>query len=233
MRRVGLVCLFVGACSSAEATNDQPVTTQIPAHPAPHPGEAPPPVDAPQPSLILDDPPCGYRLNEQQYNGPRSDSPPGFPTTVADRIAAHGWNVETRPAGYIVRMAQAQRGLIPLLLDAQAVEEWVAADRLSECPHATVAPGSLSTSAVEDTETSELLTVSNIAVEPEESLAWTITEAAEDCSEPRDHHHRRTSAVDAEPSSFAVTRKPASSARPATVCIITVNPSTTSIVALF
>ena len=62
-------------------------------------------------------PPTGaalrYMLDEKQYDGPRSDSPAGFPTTVADRIAAHGWNVDDRPAGYIVRLAQRGAGLIP------------------------------------------------------------------------------------------------------------------------
>ena len=158
----------------------------IPAHPAPHPGESPPPLQTPTEAQILEDPPCGYMLNEAQYNGPRSDSPAGFPTTVSDRIAAHGWKVDTRPAGYIVRLAQKERGLIPLLLDAQAAEEWVDGLRLYECPHAAASPGSLAASAVEETETSELLTVSNLASEPEESLEWTITEAAEDCSEPSD-----------------------------------------------
>ncbi len=89
----------------------------IPPHPAPHPGESPPPEQNPGPELILENPPCGYLLTDAQYNGVRDDSPPGFPTTVAQRVGAHGWAVDTRPAGYIVRLAQAQRGLIPLLLD--------------------------------------------------------------------------------------------------------------------
>lgn len=158
----------------------------IPSHETPHPGEAPPPADQPQPTSILEDPPCGYMLNESQYNGPRSDSPAAFRTTLAQRIDAHGWKVDTRPAGYIVRMAQAQRGLIPLLLDGQAVEEWTSGQRLYDCPHATAAPESISVNAEEDAETSEVVTVSNVAVEPEESLEWTIAEAAENCDERSD-----------------------------------------------
>ncbi len=158
----------------------------IPAHPAPHPGESPPPLQTPTAAQILEDPPCGSLLNDAQYNGPRTDSPAGFPTTVAQRIAAHGWKVDDRPAGYIVRMAQKERGLIPLLLDAQAAEEWVDGQRLFECPHAAAAPDAISVNAEEETEVTELVTVSNIASEPEESLEWTITEAASDCSEPSD-----------------------------------------------
>ena len=156
----------------------------IPPHPAPHPGESPPPEQNPGPELILENPPCGYLLTDAQYNGVRDDSPPGFPTTVAQRVGAHGWAVDTRPAGYIVRLAQAQRGLIPLLLDAQAVEEWVDGQRLFECPHAAVSPASLSVGAVEGTQTTRTLTVSNLAVEPNQNLNWTITEAQADCSSP-------------------------------------------------
>jgi hypothetical protein len=97
----------------------------IPPFPAPHPGESPPPVDAPPPSLILDNPPCAYKLTEAQYNGARTDG-----ATVAQRLDAHGWKVVKVADGYVVPMAQPERGLIPLLLDAQAVEELVGAERL-------------------------------------------------------------------------------------------------------
>jgi hypothetical protein len=102
----------------------------IPAFPAPHPGESPPPVDAPAPDLILDQPPCAYKLTEQQFNGPRTDGPGGIGTTVAQRLAVHGWKVVKVADGYVVPMAQPERGLIPLLLDGQAVEELVGAERL-------------------------------------------------------------------------------------------------------
>ena len=161
----------------------------IPAFPAPHPGQAPPPDENPSASEILEDPPCGYLLTEEQYNGPLSDQnnlPEAIRTTAAQRLAAHGWAVEERPAGYLVRMSQPQRGLIPLLLDGQAAEPLLDAERLMECPHAQVDPDSISTTAVEDTQTTVELTVSNIAVEPDEDLDWTITEAASDCSDPSD-----------------------------------------------
>ena len=98
--------------------------------PAPHPGEAPPNPEVPGPEQILDAPVCGYLLTEEQYHGVREDSPPGFATTVADRIEAHGWRVEERARGYMVPLTQEQRGLIPLLLDGEAAEPWVSAQRL-------------------------------------------------------------------------------------------------------
>jgi Zinc carboxypeptidase len=109
----------------------------IPAFPAPHPGESPPPIDAPAPSLILDNAPCAYRLTEEQYNGARTDGPEGMRTTVAQRLEAHGWKVVKMTDGYVVPMTQPERGLVPLLLDAQAVEELVGAERLFPTP----APG--------------------------------------------------------------------------------------------
>src|SRR5918994_273547 len=102
----------------------------VPAFPPPHPGESPPPPEVPTPDQILEDPPCGYLLTEEQYNGPRTDGPAGLTTTVAERIEAHGWRVETRPGGYMVPLTQPERGLIPLLLDGQAAEPLVAAERL-------------------------------------------------------------------------------------------------------
>jgi hypothetical protein len=102
----------------------------IPAFPAPHPGESPPPADPPADSAILNDPPCAYKLSEEQYTGPRTDGPPGMVTTAAQRIRAHGWKVVPVADGYVIPLAQPERGLIPLLLDAQAVEELVGAERL-------------------------------------------------------------------------------------------------------
>jgi hypothetical protein len=106
----------------------------IPAFPAPHPGESPPPVDAPAAPLILDNPPCAYKLTAEQFNGARTDGPEGMRTTVAQRLDAHGWKVVTVADGFVVPMAQPERGLIPLLLDAQAVEELVGAERLFPVP---------------------------------------------------------------------------------------------------
>lgn len=102
----------------------------IEAYPSPHPGEAPPPLDAPREDLILDDAPCAYKLTEEQYHGERTDGPAGQRTTVAQRLAAHGWKVVKVADGYVVPLAQPERGLIPLLLDGQGVEELVAGERL-------------------------------------------------------------------------------------------------------
>jgi hypothetical protein len=96
----------------------------IPAYPAPHPGESPPPEEPPD--QVLDPPPCGYRLNREQYLGLRTDGRP-----VAERLAAHGIRVRRQGRDrWFVPMAQNQRGLIPPLLDAEAAEEMVAAERV-------------------------------------------------------------------------------------------------------
>jgi hypothetical protein len=97
----------------------------IPAFPAPHPGESPPPDEEPTPAQILDPPPCEYVLDELQYSGPRPDGRP-----IGERLAAHGIEVRRRSGEYHVTMRQPQRGLIPLLLDGQAVEPMVAAERV-------------------------------------------------------------------------------------------------------
>jgi Zinc carboxypeptidase len=98
----------------------------IPAFPAPHPGESPPPDE--DPTGILDPPPCGYVLSEQQYEGPQPDGRP-----VGERLVAHGLTVAHRIGrnDYWVPMDQPQRGLIPLLLDGQAAEPMVAAERVA------------------------------------------------------------------------------------------------------
>jgi Zinc carboxypeptidase len=88
-----------------------------------------PDVDAPEPDMILDDPPCGYYLTEQQYSGAQPDG------TVKLRLQLHGINVVPAPVagrgpGYLVPMAQPLRGLIPLLLDGQAAEPMVNGARL-------------------------------------------------------------------------------------------------------
>ena len=99
----------------------------IPAYPAPHPGEAPPPDEEPTPEQILDPPPCGYMLDEAQYHGPGIDG-----ELVAPRLEAHGITVlRAKRRRYYVPMHQAQRGLIPLLLDGQAAEPMIAATRVA------------------------------------------------------------------------------------------------------
>jgi len=91
-----------------------------------------PDVDAPTPELTLEDPPCGYFVTDQQFSGPRPEG------TVERRLRLHGIGVERAPGyiaggnGYLVRMNQPLRGLIPTLLDGQAVEPMVAGTRLQE-----------------------------------------------------------------------------------------------------
>ncbi|MFY1702562.1 M14 family zinc carboxypeptidase [Micromonospora sp. WMMA1923] len=103
----------------------------IEAYPAPHPGENPPPLDAPTPERILEQAPCAYRLTEEQYLGARTDGPEGGRTTVAQRLAAHGWQVVKVGDEYLVPLTQPERGLVPLLLDGQAVEGLVAGERVN------------------------------------------------------------------------------------------------------
>jgi hypothetical protein len=135
------------------------------------------------PERTLDPPPCGYYLTPEQFSG---DRPEG---TVEQRLGIHGIAQQTRPAGHIVRLfGQSQRGLIPTLLDPAAVdpEPILEATRLSECPHVTASPRSLTPATPEDTDTTETLTIGNVAVEADEPLNWTITEAASDCASPSD-----------------------------------------------
>jgi hypothetical protein len=107
----------------------------IPDFPEPHPGQDPPPEENPTPDQILEDPPCGYLVSRDQYNEPRTDGA----TTVGERIEAHGWSVRLRQEpgqrGYLVPMAQPERGLIPLLLDGQAAEPLVGAERMYPPPN--------------------------------------------------------------------------------------------------
>jgi Zinc carboxypeptidase len=141
-----------------------------------------PDVDAVTADHIIDPPPCGYFLTEEQYSGPRAEG------TVGLRLGIHGIAQETRPAGHIVRMAQALRGLIPTILDPADVspEPIVAALRLFECPHVVAAPRSFAGSLPEGGENTRTLRIRNVAPEADEPLTWTITEAVSDCSSPSD-----------------------------------------------
>ncbi|MGH3100775.1 MAG: M14 family metallopeptidase, partial [Thermoleophilia bacterium] len=96
----------------------------VPAFPAPHPGEAPPPDEPPE--GILDPPPCGYLLTDEQYRSQQDNSRP-----AGDRLDAHGIKVlRIRRERYLVPMGQPLRGLIPLLLDGEAAEPMVAGTRI-------------------------------------------------------------------------------------------------------
>ena len=57
---------------------------------------------------------------------------------MGERIEAHGWSVKRRQdpghRGFLVPLAQPERGLIPLLLDGQAAEPWIGAERMYPPP---------------------------------------------------------------------------------------------------
>jgi hypothetical protein len=97
-----------------------------------------PDVDAPDSDDILEEPPCGYFLTEQQYRTVLDDDPDvpvELRTSVAQRLAAHGFEVQRVPdrgfgPGFLVPMTQPLRGLVPLLLDGQAAEPMVDGVRL-------------------------------------------------------------------------------------------------------
>ena len=97
----------------------------VPAFPEPHPGEDPPPAEPPE--GILDPPPCGYLITDEQYGSQQDNSRP-----AGDRLAAHGIKVQQRgPSGWFVPMKQELRGLVPLLLDGEAAEPMVAGQRVA------------------------------------------------------------------------------------------------------
>lgn len=73
-----------------------------------------------------------------------------------------------------------------MLLDGQAAEPWTDADRLGECPIVSVDTESIDVAVVEDEQTTETVTISNIVTDPVEILDWTITEAVADCADPSD-----------------------------------------------
>ncbi len=89
-----------------------------------------PDVDAVTSDHVLDPPPCGYFLTPEQYAGANPDG------TVQERLALHGIAVEKWPNGYLVRLAQRQRGLIAPILDGASVDPspMVAGTRLYDCP---------------------------------------------------------------------------------------------------
>jgi hypothetical protein len=109
----------------------------VPAFPAPHPGDTPPPGATPGADQMVSPPPCGYFLTDAQYSAKLTDSgklPEALWTSVGDRLAAHGVTVEKRAGGWFVPLAQPLRGLINILLDGQTPPApIVAAERRMSC----------------------------------------------------------------------------------------------------
>ncbi|NEB76409.1 DUF2817 domain-containing protein [Streptomyces sp. SID14478] len=64
--------------------------------------------DPAEPTEIIQDPPCGYRLTADQYG------------EFKDELALHGITVRTSGSGAYVPLRQSERALVALLLDARA-----------------------------------------------------------------------------------------------------------------
>lgn len=71
--------------------------------------------DPAEPAEVIQDPPCGYRLDAAQY------------ADIKDELALHGVTVKRQKSGAYVPLRQSARALVPLLLDERAPYHMVTA----------------------------------------------------------------------------------------------------------
>ncbi|MEU6673373.1 M14 family metallocarboxypeptidase [Streptomyces sp. NPDC046925] len=77
--------------------------------------------DPAEPSEVIQDPPCGYRLDAAQYGG------------IKDELALHGVKVRRDGKAAYVPMRQSARALVPLLLDERAAYHLVTGSPDTNC----------------------------------------------------------------------------------------------------